>query len=109
MRLTEIYEKCSHLGIFEERCVTDEFVELVFFNEDVTQWFNIISAIMGQPRKAQDEEPNATDLELTANTGSIRFEQTLFEKEMEEGTIIAKFWPWKDNVHTTLRMAMLLR
>ena len=108
MRLNEIFERCRNLNIYEQRCVSDEFVELVFYNQNLADWHNVISTILEKPRKAQDQEPNADDLKLTARTGGIRFEQTLFEKKFEEGTIIAKFWPWKDNVHTTLRMALLL-
>ena len=109
MRLTDIFDKCNHLKTHEQRCIGDEFIEIVFYNEDGAEWFNAISAILGAPRKDKNKEPNRNDLELTSHTGGIRFEQTLFEKEYQNGTIIAKFWPWKDNIHTTLRMALLFR
>lgn len=108
MRLIDIFEKCKHLTIYDQRCVSDEFIELVFFSEDLGDWFKSVSSVLGEPRKAQNREPNANDLQLTARTGGIRFEQTLFERAFEGGTIIAKFWPWQDNTHTTLRMALLL-
>lgn len=109
MRLKDIYRKCEHLTIFEQRCINDDFVELVFLNQDLPEWFDTISALLGAPRKAENKEPNANDLELTANTGGIRYEQTLFEKEFQDGIVIAKFWPWKDGDHTTLRMALLMK
>jgi hypothetical protein len=108
MRLIEIFKKCNHLTIYDERSVTDEFIELVFYNKDLPDWYNCISSVLGEPRKAQNRQPNDHDLKLTARTGGIRFEQTLFEKTFEEGTIIAKFWPWQDGTHTTLRVALLL-
>lgn len=107
MRLNEIFERCNHLTIYDQRCVTDEFIELVFYNKDLQDWYQSITSILGEPCKAQNCEPNANDLKLTARTGGIRFEQTLFEKTFEEGTIIAKFWPWHDDIHTTLRVALL--
>lgn len=108
MRLNEIFKRCNHLTIYDQRCVTDEFIELVFYNKDLPEWYKSIVAVLGEPRKAKNRQPNENDLKLTARTGGIRFEQTLFEKTFEEGTIIAKFWPWQDGTHTTLRVALLL-
>lgn len=109
MPLNKIISKFGHLTVTEERCVTDEFVDLVFLNSDLPSWYEILSDALGLPVKPQGKMPSAKDLELTSNTGGIRIEQTLFEKEFEEGTVIAKFWPWQDDRHTTLRMALLLK
>ncbi len=109
MPLVKIVNQFSHLTVTEKRCVTDEFVDLVFLNNDLSSWFQILSAALGEPSKPQGQEPSAKDLALTSRTGGIRIEQTLFEKEFDEGTVIAKFWPWQDDCHTTLRMALLLK
>ena len=109
MQLREITDCCGELKISEKRCLSDEFVELVFQNEQIDEWFRIVSAFLGAPIKPEGQEPSAKDLALTSRTGGIRLEQTLFEKEFEQGTIIAKFWPWKDKIHTTLRMALLMK
>ena len=107
MKLKEITDCCRHLKVKEKRCLTDEFVEMVFFNEDADEWNRIFIAFLGAPIKPQGQQPTPRDLELTSGTGSIRIEQTLFEKEFEHESIVAKFWPWKDQAHTTLRMALL--
>ncbi len=109
MELKEIVSYCRDLDIFENRCSTDDFYEVVFYNKDLSHWIRILEAFLGPARKSAGQEPSKEDLELTADSGSIRIEQTLFEKKFENGTIIAKLWPWKDGVHTTLRMAMLLK
>jgi hypothetical protein len=109
MQLKEITKCFGGLKISEKRCLTDEFVELVFHNEEIDEWFRIVSAFLGKPIKPKGQEPSDKDLAITSGTGGIRPEQTLFEKEYEEATVIAKFWPWKDNIHTTLRMALLLK
>lgn len=108
MQLKKIVEKCSHLKVIEKRCISDEFVELVFINDDIDEWQSILTAFLGEPRKPKGQAPTEKDLQLTSNTGGIRIEQTLFEKEFKTGTIIAKFWPWQNQTHTTLRMALLL-
>jgi hypothetical protein len=108
MQLKEIVDYCNHLKIVEKRCITDEFIELVFLNDDIDEWHRILSAFLGTPRKPEGQEPDDEDLRLTAKTGGIRINQTLFEKEFEDTAIIAKFWPWQDLKHTTLRMALLL-
>lgn len=107
MTLKEIIDCCSELKVREKRCMTDEFIELVFINEQLSEWQRVLSAFLGEPIKPVGQTPSKKDLDLTAGTGGIRAEQTLYEKEYEEGVIIAKFWPWKDNTHTTLRMALL--
>jgi hypothetical protein len=109
MQLKEIIANCRHLKTIETRCLTEEFIELVFENEEMLEWQRILSEFLGEPRKPRGQEPSPNDLKLTAGTGSIRIEQTLFEKEFAAGTIIGKFWPWKDNRHTTLRMALLIK
>ena len=92
----------------EKRCVSDDFVELVFQSQEVDQWQRILQAFLGDPIKPKGQEPSEKDLELTAKTGGIRLDQTLFEKEFQDCSIIAKFWPWMDNIHITLRMAKLI-
>ena len=109
MQLREITNCCGELRINEKRCLTDEFVELVFQNQDIDEWYRIVSAFLGSPIKPEGQEPTEKDLALTSKTGGIRLEQTLFEKEFDNGTIVAKFWPWKDKIHTTLRMALLMK
>lgn len=108
MQLKKIIDHCSHLSVVEERCISEEFVELVFINEQVDKWAEILTTHLGPPRKPSGQAPSDRDLQLTSHTGGIRIEQTLFEKEFDNATVIAKFWPWKDNNHTTLRMALLL-
>ena len=107
MQLKEITDCCGNLKISEKRCLTEDFVELVFHNEEIDEWFRIVSAFLGAPTKPEGHAPSEKDLAITSATGGIRLEQTLFEKEYDNGVIIAKFWPWKDKIHTTLRMALL--
>lgn len=109
MPLNKILQNCDQLEVVERRCITDDFVDLVFLNKDLGSWQSILSETLGHPVKPQGQAPSAKNLELTSKTGGIRIEQTLFEKEFDEGTVVAKFWPWKDNEHTTLRMALLLK
>ena len=109
MELKEITDCFSNLKVVEKRCVTDDYVELVFHNQEVAEWQRILTAFLGHPSKPKGKEPSEKDLLISASTGGIRLDQTLFEKEFENGTVIARFWPWKDNIHTTLRMALLIK
>lgn len=109
MELKEITDCFSGLKIVERRLVSEDFVELVFQSQQVDEWQRVLQAFLGEPTKPKGQEPSKKDLELTAKTGGIRLEQTLFEKEFQDGTIIAKFWPWMDNMHITLRMAKLIK
>jgi hypothetical protein len=107
MILDDILQSAQDLGVYERRSVSAEYCELVFFSKDVDRWYGILSSVLGEPRKPSGQEPTASDLDLTNHTGGIRANQTLFEKEFGEETVIAKIWPWDDGDHMTLKMAVL--
>ncbi len=107
MELRDITDCCVHLDVYEKRFDRDDLFELVFYHKDIAEWGRILTAFLGDPVKPSGKAPTAKDLEITQRTGSIRIDQTLFEKAFENGTIIAKFWPWKDPDFITLRMALL--
>jgi hypothetical protein len=107
MTLKEILSRCHKLTIYEERIINDDYYELVILNKEIGEWNKILTDILGPPRKPKSVEPIEDDLRLTKASGGIRVNQTLFEKKFNDVTIIAKFWPWEDNIHTTLKMALL--
>ena len=107
MTLKEIIKKCGTLRIYEERCVTDEFYEIVFSNEDTDEWNKRFADIFGHAIKPAGIQPTKDDQYLTKDYGGIWLEQTLFRREFDDGTVIAMFWPWQDGIHTTLKMALL--
>jgi hypothetical protein len=109
MLIKKIIDACDHLTVIETRCMKDDFVDLVFKSEDTTRWELVLSSFLGKPRKPQGHAPSRDDLAITSRTGGIRINQTLFEKEFDEGVVVAKFWPWDDGKRTTLRMALLLK
>ncbi len=107
MTLKEILDRCRKLQIHEVRSENDEYHEIVIYNKDIDEWSRVLTALLGPARKPKGVEPTDADLTLTRASGGIRANQTLFECEFPNGTIVAKFWPWEDNVHTTLKMALL--
>ncbi len=109
LQLKEITDCFSGLKIVEKRCLSNDFVELVFHRRDLDEWHRILNAFLGLPTKPQGTEPTPKDLEITSTTGGIRMNQTLFEQEFANGIVIAKFWPWEDQRHITLRMALLMK
>lgn len=107
MRLHDITDCCIHLDVYEKRCDREDLFELVFFKADIAEWTRILTAFLGDPTKPSGKAPTEKDLAVSKSTGGIWIDQTLFEKQFENGVIIAKFWPWKDKEHITLRMALL--
>jgi len=100
-------EKCNKLNIKEERAISDEYAEVVFFSKDIDQWNKILSEILGPAAKPEGREPTKEDLDLTKDYGGVYDNQTLFRRELDGVLVIAMFWPWQDNVHTTLKIACL--
>ena len=107
MRLKVILEKFSMLDVYEIRRATDEYVELVFYNDKQNEVDDILEDMLGSPRKPAGVKPSQDDLGLTREHGGIWDNQTLFVNECEGYTVMAMYWPWDDEVHTTLRMARL--
>ncbi len=107
MTLSDILSKVQGLGVVDRRSMTEDYCELVFFSKDLETWHQVMAEALGEPRKPAGQEPTDADQSLTLNTGGIWIGQTLFEKRFDTATIIAKFWPWEDGEHITLKMASL--
>ena len=95
------------LSVYEERCITDEYGELVLYNKEINEWNKILADILGPAIKPAGAKPTKDNLHLTKDYGGIWVDQTLFKKEFDDVTVIAMFWPWGDDIHTTLKMTLL--
>lgn len=105
--LREIVERCSVLEVEERRHEDETYCELVFYNRDIDAWRTVFSEALGPPVKPAGQKPTKEILPLTQAYGGIRTGQTLFVREFEDVTVIAMFWPWEDDEHTTLKMGLL--
>jgi hypothetical protein len=103
----EIIKKCSMLEIYDKRSVTDEYVELVFYSKEIDKWNRIFADVLGPAIKPPGIKPTEDDLHLTKDYGGIWGDQTLFKKDFNNTTIISMFWPWQDNIHTTLKTVLI--
>ncbi len=106
--LNEILSKFSELAIHESRSTHDEYYEIVIYNKEIDQWETILAEVLGTPIKPKGIEPNADHVKITEKSGGIWVNQTLFSKNFDNSTVIAKLWPWDDDTHTTLKMALLV-
>jgi len=104
MMLTKITEKFGELVICEKRISTQEYCELVFLSKETEKWHSIFTETLGPAVKPPGKIPNREHRLLTKDYGGIWFNQTLFKKDFEDAIIIAMFWPWRDNIHTTLKL-----
>lgn len=107
MTLKEIFDHCRRLPICERRDETEEYVEFVFYSKDITQWDTLFGSFLGPVLKAAGIKPSPEVTRLTEKFGGIWDDQTVFRKDFGTETIIAMFWPWKDQKHTTLKMFMV--
>jgi hypothetical protein len=107
MIFIDLVSECRALKLHEERTVTDDYYEAVFYNHDMKEVNEIISARLGPPVKTEDAAPTEKNLELTKNNGGIRVGQTLYIRDSEDTTLFAMFWPWQDKIHTTVKLVLL--
>ncbi len=107
MTVSDIVKKSSKLRVYEKRDITDRYGELVFFTKETDQWSGFLAEILGPAVKPQGTAPTRDDMRVAENFGGIRANQVLFKKESGKETVIAMFWPWQDDVHTTLKLAVI--
>lgn len=107
MTIKEIIEKYSTLRVSEKRGSSRDYDERVFYNEDIDKWNKIFFEIFGAAAKPAGAQPTDDDLNLTENYGGIQDNQTLFKKEFDDAIVVVMLWPWQDDVHTTLKTALL--
>ena len=107
MIVKEIVDKSSALEVFEKRSVSEDYLELVFFNKDMEGWNSIFIDIFGPPLKPQGINPTQEHSQLTSDYGGIQKNQILFKKDHDRGIVILMLWPWSDGEHITLKMAAI--
>jgi len=107
MPLKKFAKKIKQLRNHEVRSLTDKSCELVFYFEDIHQWNEIFTAEFGSPIKKEGAPLPENERHWISNTGGIWEDQTLFGKIVDDGVMIAKFQPWKDGVHVTLKLLLL--
>lgn len=107
MTIKDIADKLSSLKVYEQRELTDTYSELVFCNTEKDAWYAIITEVLGPAVKPSGAKPAKDDLKLTDEYGGIFANQTLFKKAVDGVTFLAMFWPWQDDEHTTLKIALV--
>ena len=107
MKLSDIIGRFNDLKIHADRVATDDYYEIVFYSKDTAVWDKAITDALGPAVKPSKIKPTKEDLRITDAYGGIQAGQTLFKKDFEGHSIIAMFWPWQDQAHTTLKMALL--
>jgi len=105
--IKKIVEATASLPVYEKRAKDDNYYEIVFMKEDIDKWEKCLAEILGIPAKLPKTKPTKEDLRVTEYYGGIQNEQTLFRKDLEQGTVIVMFWPWQDNSHITLKAAIV--
>ena len=103
--ISEILEKCGQLKVEEERVLSSGYCEQVIFADEIDQWDKVLTGVLGPAVKPADQETTPQYFALTVNFGGIFDAQTLFFKKFENKSIIAMFWPWKNKIHVTLKIA----
>jgi len=107
MTLQEILARCAALGVSERRENTEEYCELVFFNKELSAWSAVLHDILGPAVKPFQRRPTRDDLRATQEYGGIHDNQALFNKDFDNGTVMAMLWPWGNGTNTTLKLIFL--
>lgn len=107
MSLDEIVNQFGDLKIFEKRKVSESYIEIVVFNEEINEWTAVLIGVLGAAAKTQGTAPSDDNLAATKEYGGIHKNQTLYRRNFDTDVMIAMLWPWGDEVHTTIKIAYL--
>ena len=106
MGLKAIFDQCQKLKFCEQRYNSEDYKEIVFFSVDLPKWQQIFESRFGPAQKPAGKEPDADQVSLTENFGGIYRHQTLFTGKENTCQVMVMFWPWEDQKHITLKMAV---
>ena len=109
MQIKKFIKKLGSLRIHEKRSLTEKLYDIVFYSEEKIKWTEVFEAEFGPPIKKKGDPLPADEQHWISATGGIWKDQTLYGKIIDNGIAIAKFQPWKDGVHTTLKMMVLTK
>ena len=103
--ISEILKKCDQLKVEEERVSSSGYTEQVIFADEIDQWNKVLTGVLGPAVKPAGQKTTPQYFALTVNFGGLFDDQTLFYKKFKEKSILAIFWPWKNKIHVTLKIA----
>ena len=107
MTLHDIFSQCKELSVFEERSLTDNYYEIVYYTREMPRIEQIFTGLFGIAAKPAGAKPSREDAKLAEEFGGVWGNQTLYKKTYDTMTVIAMFWPWQDNTHLTVKMARI--
>lgn len=106
MSIKNILEQCSELSIYEKRKLGDDYIEIVIFKADLLKWCQQFDKILGEATKPESSSPTDEDVAVTEEYGGVFDNQILYHHPFEEENVVILIWPWQDNVHTTVKIAV---
>lgn len=104
MDLKTLLEPCKVLKILEEREMNQDQINVVINTQDSAKWSAGLEQSLGPALKPAGESPSNLAKKAANEFGGIRKEQTLFVKNIDEYSVVAMFWPWQNDKHTTLKI-----
>lgn len=109
MQLKKFAKILESLRIHEKRSLTDKLIDIVFYSEDIKLWTKIFETEFGPPIKKKGDPLPEDEQHWISDTGGIWEDQTLYGDIIDTGVAIAKFQPWQDGKHITLKMMVLTK
>ncbi|OGX34355.1 MAG: hypothetical protein A3C36_07605 [Omnitrophica WOR_2 bacterium RIFCSPHIGHO2_02_FULL_52_10] len=105
MNLKQLTAQFCHLRVNEKRTSSPGYEEWVIYAEDLGKWNRILSDLLGPAVKPKGEKTTQEAFALTVKFGGILEDQILYHKKIGGVSVVAMLWPWKNNVHVTIKMA----
>jgi hypothetical protein len=109
MKIKEITKNFGNLKNFENRCMNDEYAEIVIFTEQLDHCGKILEDFLGPAVKPPGLEPSIIHKKVADEFGGIFLNQTLFQKDYDDIMVLAMFWPWQNGKQVTLKIAVTRR
>ena len=83
MNVSDVLKRCNHLKVEEKNDISQDFVERVFLKDDIEQWEEILTNILGPPVKQLGKKTTQFFSDLTINYGGLQDDQVF---------VLSKVW-----------------
>lgn len=104
MQFNEVKEEIKRVGFKDTDTDCDNLFEGIIHTNKVDRVNQKLQDLFGQPAWPSKNRLSLKMENLIKQYGGIMQGQTLYLNNMKNEVVFAMIWPWKDGVHTTVKL-----
>ena len=106
MKYEELIKEVKTAAFEAIRLDTEKYFEAVIVNAQLTSLTSTLDKLLGSAVCPSKTPLTPQMKDAVKEFGGIMPDQTLYFFSQAGETILVMFWPWRDGVHTTVKIAL---